>query len=234
MSFTVFTDGASKGNPGPGGFAAIISDEGSVQEIGGLKKNTTNNEMELTAVVKALEHLPEGVEATVYTDSKYVKNGAESWRFAWRENGWKLKNKNPVANQDLWISLDDLLSRKDVSWVLVPGHSGLPANERVDEIATAFAGNKNPALYAGPLKKYSVDLANVSFDVRTKVDRTNHRARQNTKAFSYISSVKGVVKTHDSWAECEKRVKGVSGARFKKAISKSEEAHIISEFNHLK
>jgi ribonuclease HI len=155
---TIFTDGSSKGNPGPGGWGAIIADDKSVKEIGGGDAHTTNNKMELTACIKAVESLHEGVEAIIYSDATYVVRGITEWIHGWHRNNWKTAGKKPVENKELWIQLFEATQGKHLSWKLVAGHAGIPANERCDVIATSFAGSEKTILYDGSLNAYGVSL----------------------------------------------------------------------------
>ena len=149
---TIYTDGSSRGNPGPGGWSAIIFDDKKVREIGGREERTTNNRMELTAAIKALENLTG--EALVYTDSEYVMKGITEWIKKWQVKGWKTAGKKKVLNQDLWHKLLEVTEGKKIEWKYVAGHVGIHLNERADEIATAFADSLDPALYNGPKDKY--------------------------------------------------------------------------------
>lgn len=149
---TIYTDGSSRGNPGPGGYAAIILDDESVREIGGREEHTTNNRMELTAAISALEDLSE--EAVVYTDSEYVMKGITEWIHNWQKKGWRTANKKPVLNQDLWQKLLEVTEGKKIEWKYVAGHAGVDLNERADQIATEFADGLKPVLYDGPKDKY--------------------------------------------------------------------------------
>ncbi len=154
----IFTDGAARGNPGPGGWGAIIAREFEVHEIGGRDPYTTNNKMELTGAIEALKVLEFGVDVRVYTDSEYVMKGMTEWIGNWQKNGWKTAAKRPVENQDLWKDLLLASEGKNVEWKYVAGHSGNEANERCDEIATKFADNLSVDLYAGPIGSYSISL----------------------------------------------------------------------------
>lgn len=225
--YTIFTDGASKGNPGPGGYGAIISDGKKVKEIGGAKSRTTNNEMELMSVVLAIEETPENCEINIYLDSSYVANGAQKWIFAWQKNDWKTKAKTDVLYQDLWVRLAELLLTRKIKWNRISGHSGLAGNERVDEIASSFASKNKPNLFSGAKGDYLIDLDNLSYS-RVKKES---KSRSREKAYSYVSRVNGKIEKHNSWADCELRVKGVSGARFKKSLSAEDEAGIIRSFS---
>jgi ribonuclease HI len=132
---TIHTDGACKGNPGPGGWGALLESAGREKEIFGGEANTTNNRMELTAVIRALESLKRACTVELYTDSQYVKNGIEQWIHTWKRNGWKTSAKKPVKNADLWRELDSLAMRHQVRWHWVKGHNDHPGNERADALA---------------------------------------------------------------------------------------------------
>jgi ribonuclease HI len=131
----IYTDGACRGNPGPGGWAALLSKAGHEKEISGAEALTTNNRMELTAVIRALEALRRPVRARVYTDSEYVRRGISEWLPGWKARGWRTAARKPVKNQDLWERLDELSSAHDIEWRWVPGHAGVPGNERADQLA---------------------------------------------------------------------------------------------------
>ena len=131
----IYTDGACKGNPGIGGWGAVLEYGNTKKEINGYSINTTNNIMELTAVIKALECLNRKCKIVITTDSNYVKNGITDWIKSWKNNGWKTAKKSPVKNKDLWIKLDSLVANHDIDWKWIKGHSGHPQNERADELA---------------------------------------------------------------------------------------------------
>lgn len=131
----IYTDGACRGNPGPGGWAALLSYDGREREIAGAEAHTTNNRMELTAVIRALEALKRSVQARIYTDSEYVRRGITEWIPLWKRRGWLTKDRKPVKNQDLWQRLDELAAAHKIEWQWVPGHAGVPGNERVDRLA---------------------------------------------------------------------------------------------------
>ncbi|HTW37327.1 MAG TPA: ribonuclease HI [Steroidobacteraceae bacterium] len=131
----IYTDGACRGNPGPGGWAALLSCAGREKELAGAEALTTNNRMELTAVIRALEALKRPVRARVFTDSQYVRRGITEWLASWKARGWRTADRQPVKNQDLWEELDKLASAHHVEWHWVPGHAGVPGNERVDKLA---------------------------------------------------------------------------------------------------
>ena len=138
----IFTDGACSGNPGPGGWGAVLRYNGREKELSGGEKNTTNNRMELTAVIKALEQLKEPCLVTLTTDSKYVADGiGKGWAQSWQQNGWRKADKKPALNPDLWERLLELLKIHDVTINWVKGHAGHPENERCDQLAVAFYKN---------------------------------------------------------------------------------------------
>ena len=131
----IYTDGACRGNPGPGGWAALLRQGEHEREISGGEALTTNNRMELTAVIRALEALTRPVQARVYTDSEYVRRGMSEWLPAWKSRGWRTAARKPVKNQDLWQRLDELRAPHRLEWHWVPAHSGIADNERVDRLA---------------------------------------------------------------------------------------------------
>ena len=131
----IFTDGACSGNPGPGGWGAILRMGGSEKELFGSELNTTNNRMELTAVIRALEALKRPVHARVHTDSQYVQKGISEWIHSWKKRGWRTAGKQPVKNVDLWLVLDGLAARHEIEWHWVRGHAGHVENERADQLA---------------------------------------------------------------------------------------------------
>ena len=131
----VYTDGACLGNPGPGGWAAVVIDGGEEKEFSGGEPLTTNNRMELSAAINALKNIPELSDVEIYTDSTYVKNGITSWIKNWEKNGWKNSQKEPVKNKELWLELLELSKKHKIQWQWVKGHSGDEFNERADKLA---------------------------------------------------------------------------------------------------
>jgi ribonuclease HI len=231
---TIFTDGSSRGNPGPGGWGTVIVDGDIVIEMGGGEKETTNNRMELKAAIQGISHTKEKEHVSVYTDSSYVINGITKWIHGWKRNDWKTKTKEDVLNKDLWMDLGEAIEGRTVEWRYVGGHVGIVGNERCDVIATGFADGKKVELYNGSLEKYlHPNVLDISLDESKAANKKSDSARSKAKAYSYISMVNKKIETHATWAECEKRVKGVRGARFKKALDSGEEEQIIAEFRKL-
>ena len=159
----IYTDGSSLGNPGPGGWGAVVLfPENKVMELGGREKESTNNRMEMTAAIESLREVSKRKQAVkkilIHTDSSYLLNGITMWVYVWEKNNWLTKAQEPVLNQDLWrelLKLDFSLKMKyKVEWLKVSGHSGVHLNERCDVIATSFAGNNTTILFRGSLKDY--------------------------------------------------------------------------------
>lgn len=134
---SIHSDGACRGNPGPGGWGAVLRYGDSFRELSGAVSQTTNNRMELQGVIEALRVLKRQVSADVYTDSQYVRNGITEWLAGWKARGWRTADRKPVKNQDLWEELDALAQSHQLRWHWVKGHSGVPDNERCDELANA-------------------------------------------------------------------------------------------------
>jgi ribonuclease HI len=134
---TIFTDGACSGNPGPGGWGAILAFNGHEKELSGGEALTTNNRMELMAAISALEALTRPCDIDLWTDSEYLRGGIMSWMKGWKKNGWKTADKKPVKNVELWQRLDEAAARHNVEWHWVKGHAGHEMNERADELARA-------------------------------------------------------------------------------------------------
>jgi len=230
----VFCDGAAKGNPGPGGWGVVVATaDGYVTELGGRAAHTTNNKMELTAAIEALSEIAEVPgPVAMHTDSTYVIKGISEWIFGWRRRGWKTAEGSDVLNRELWQALDALVSARGkgaIAWHYVRGHSGIPGNERVDAIADGLARGLDIPLYQGPLAGYSVAVFDLPDDTSAPARRTSAPGRSPTRtaAHSYLSLVDGTPMRHGTWAECERRVKGRSGARFKKAASADDERAIL-------
>ena len=142
MKYTIYTDGACSGNPGPGGWGVVILDDNKNQyNISGKAKDTTNNRMELTAPIMALKKIKTKSDVTIFTDSVYVKNGITEWIKKWEKNGWINANKKPIKNKDLWIILNDLCKKKSIIWKWIRGHSNNKYNDLADELATKAIDN---------------------------------------------------------------------------------------------
>ncbi len=293
-SIIIFTDGAARGNPGRGGYGAVAIypnayGEPQVDEIGGREDMTTNNRMELRAVIEGLKNFTDSnyyqnlndYTFTFYIDSAYVVNGATKWLHGWKKKNWITTGKEEVKNRDLWEELDALLHGSDatkhgrlhITWKLIEGHAGVWGNERCDIIATSFADKKPNVpvniigsalgrLYTGSLADYASVVVGGENILNTKAihqDRkdamkarkkgyssdgavgsadtsgsgtasSSSKSKKGTPAYSYVSAVDGKVYADKTWAECEKRVKGKSGARFKKVFSADEERGLMEEF----
>ena len=240
----VFSDGACKGNPGPGGWGAIVCIGDEVRELGAGEALTTNNIMELTGVACALlfverelaRLLPKSAVAIqVYSDSKYVLQGASSWRNGWKRAGWKKQDGTPVANLRQWQELDALIERLAVraslSWTYVEGHAGIPGNERCDAIAEGFALGHHVELYDGPADSYSVDLSRL-VPTQPRVKKTSSSSGPPEAGFPiYLSYVNGKLQEHRTWPECQAVVHGRAGAKFKKVNSNSEKSETLRSWN---
>ena len=134
----IYTDGACSGNPGKGGWGVVILDNKKEILLNGGDHHTTNNKMELTAAIRALEYFETKKDLIIHTDSKYVKDGIESWIINWQKNGWKTSTKKIVKNKELWMQLDNLINKHNVTWKWIKGHSGLEFNEKADELARKY------------------------------------------------------------------------------------------------
>ncbi|MEQ1875691.1 MAG: RNase H family protein [Bdellovibrionia bacterium] len=232
----IFCDGACSGNPGRGGWGAIIATPtGKVMELGGPDASTTNNKMELTGAIQALDaisdrhiEVPPG-PLHLYTDSTYVIRGITQWIWGWMKNGWKSSDGGDVSNKELWKELSAAVARvkkeHPISWKFVKGHSGVAGNERCDEIAVAFSSGKSIQLYRGTLLKYDVPIMDLPPDV--PLPEPKFGVQEKKVAYSYLSVIGSVPMRHTNWPDCERRVKGQSGAKFKKAMSPEEEAVIL-------
>lgn len=148
-SVTIFTDGGCRGNPGPGGWGVVLQSGNAEKELWGGEPDTTNNRMELTAVIRALEVLKKPVAVQIHTDSQYVHKGISQWIHNWKRNGWRTADKKPVKNADLWQRLDALSHQHRITWTWIKGHAGHPGNERADTLANRgidelLASQRNP------------------------------------------------------------------------------------------
>lgn len=231
----IFADGACSGNPGRGGWGAVIvTRDGIVRELGKDAPETTNNRMELIAAITALEAITDHPDPVgVYTDSAYVIRGITQWIWGWKKRGWKTATGEDVANKDLWEWLANVISKRKgasaVTWHYVRGHNGTPGNERVDEIAVQCRDGKRPHLYQGPLNGYDVAIYDIPED--TSLPEMKERVAKPA-ALSYLSLVDGKIQRHSTWADCEKLVKGRSNTKFKKALSEGDEKTIVESWGY--
>jgi ribonuclease HI len=231
-------DGACKGNPGPGGWGLIYVSGGKVYESGGAKASTTNNEMELQAFCEGLSLAKASAsqaELKLYWDSKYVLSGASAWVYGWAKKGWKNKEGEDVKNRELWKEilslLLDLKKTRELSFYYVPGHSGFPGNERVDAIASSLAEGNAVDFYLGSLPNYFISYDSGLDSIEPFQYQSNFQSKSNSKAKAYyISYVGGQIYRDDSWAQCEARVKGTSGAKYKKVKSEAEEKEALKKW----
>lgn len=229
----IFSDGACSGNPGPGGWGSVVLfPEDQVQELGDGEKSTTNNRMEMMAALEALKYISSRSGAVhFYTDSTYLIRGITQWIWGWRNRGWKTANGEDVSNRDLWEEIAQVIQARGtqgkIEWKYSRGHVGTPGNERCDRIAVAFSKNEFVSLYSGSLKNYSVNLLEVPADTSLPEMR---KPGEKKEAFSYLSNLGGLVYRHRNWPSCQKRVSGQSGAKFKKAMSASEEVEILKSW----
>lgn len=228
----IFTDGASLGNPGPGGYGAVIVFQAldEIIELGGSKGSTTNNEMEMTAALAALSYIAHNnTPVHIYTDSAYLINGITKWIYGWEKNGWKTKTGEDVSHERIWKDLIQAVRARGtsgiVSWHKVAGHSGMPGNERADVIATDFGKGQFPELFRGRLSEYHTDVLHFEYNE----EAAEKKSRTKAEAYSYLSMIDGVAMRHKTWKQCEARVKGKS-AKFKKAISHEDELAILIDW----
>lgn len=145
VKVVIYTDGACRGNPGPGGWGVVLRFQGKLKTLNGFNPETTNNRMELTAVIEGLRALTRSCDIELHTDSKYVMQGVNEWLSNWKHNGWKTAARKPVKNIDLWQQLDDEVARHEIDWNWVKGHSGIEDNEFADQLANAAIDAETPA-----------------------------------------------------------------------------------------
>ncbi len=237
-NIVIFTDGSSRGNPGPGGWGAVvIAPDGKVTELGGREAHTTNNRMEIAAALGALGFVEARKlvgDVVIHTDSAYLLNGVTGWMYGWEKNGWKTKTGEPVLNQDLWRELGAVvfrLKQKNVlDWKKVSGHTGHRGNERADVIATNAADQAQQILFIGNLSDYERMIGGSVYSGTDEALVEKKKGKKSGPAYSYVSAVGGIVMTHKTWAECEARVKGKRGVKFQKVFSSTEETDLISRW----
>lgn len=235
LVIVIFTDGACSGNPGPGGWACVIAlPEGRVFELAGRADATTNNRMEMTAVISGLRAVRENAgPVLVNTDSAYIVDGITKWIVGWKRRGWTTAANEPVKNEDLWRELDALTSARGkggVEWRWVRGHDGHDANERCDELAVALTHRKHISLYAGPLLGYPHGSLLPSAPQARPERPRGPKPRTQGGPVSYLSLLEGRLERHDTWKECEARVKGRSGVKFKKVRSQDEARSVLKSW----
>ena len=235
----IFADGACSGNPGPGGWAYVLiapdTKKGHlVSEFGGFDPDTTNNKMELTAVGKALRTLEDAADESkaavkIYTDSTYVIKGITLWMKNWEANGWKKQDGESISNETFWKRLFEMMQNRQINksakihFKHVAGHSGFVLNERCDEIAVSFCKKTEIDLFHGTLQEYEKKLAfSLEDEIKKIAEFETTSATTSSKKTTYLSFVDNKLEEHASWSECEARVKGKSGAKFKKCKNPQE------------
>lgn len=252
-SIIIYTDGSSLGNPGPGGYGCVIvfNNDNKVIELGGYCAETTNNKMELTAMVKALEYVKDYLETplrpsknsghlpslrggsepqiVIHTDSSYAINGITKWVYGWQKNNWMTSTKTPVLNSDLWKELILLKNYfKHLSFEHVRGHAGVWGNERCDTIATSFAMQKKQDLFQGELAAY--DQRILTATISTTPSKNTPTKKTSEKAYAYVAQVNGTVQIFKDWESCKAAVHGKS-SRYKKVFSQKEQDALIRSWN---
>ena len=220
-----YTDGAARGNPGPGGWGAVLAvtrannqtEKGQVVELGEKLPDTTNNQAELTAAIEVLQwaQANEVSDVTLYTDSSYMVQGITNWRHNWQQNGWQTKGDEPVKNKQLWQDLISAQEDIDVAYEHVDGHAGISANERADDIATARADDADLKLFEGQRSKYEISL--------------DPEPQLLADSPVYLSCVNDEVKQHNSWEDCQERVEGVQ-AQYRKVSTVPERNEILEKW----
>ncbi len=233
QSIILYTDGASRGNPGPGGWGAILIGSDTVVELAGAQNPATNNQMELQAVIEGLAyartHYSDAI-IELHADSRYVLNGIEKWLDGWVRKGWVTMAKKPVENRKQWETLLELRDHfgKKLKLNKVDGHSGHLYNDRCDELAVAAALEREHILFTGTVDDYATQLMNNPPSSEKKP--ASKSSSNKGAAYSYVSMVDGIVHADKDWATCEKRVKGKKGAKYKKVFSKSEETELMQDY----
>ncbi len=227
----IYTDGAARNNPGRAGWGVVIVDtvQSHVVELGGFFPHATNNQMELRGAIEALLYVSQharflGEKITLFTDSSYVINGMKKWVYAWQKNGWQTSQKKDVENKKLWEELLKLSLKRDVEWLYVRGHSGVPLNERTDIIATSYADSKHETLYNGAANLYTVSLD----PVKPTVESTSLK-KKTSKTGYYIVVQNEKISRYETWAQCEDAVKGIKNIKYKKVADKDEEKVFLSK-----
>jgi ribonuclease HI len=237
----IYTDGACSGNPGPGGYGSIITDFTSVTELGQYYPQTTNNRMEMQAVLSALNFVLQTYKSVgqiqIFTDSVYVIRGSTQWLFGWKKRGWKTADNKEVTNQDLWQSMDQLLYQittkysLKIKWSFIRGHKGIAGNERCDEIGVAFSKRQDIQLFSGDAKSYYFDVIDIPIE-EALPDMKSHSKTDSTekKQTWYLSLINNQVAKYTTWKDCEAAVKGRPGVKFKKVTSSAEEDALLKSW----
>ena len=230
----LYTDGACSGNPGPGGWGSVFYNfkTKKVFELGGAESGTTNNRMEMLAIIEGLQlAVTQKINSIlVLTDSTYVIRGYTQWRHGWKKRGWINAEGQPVLNQDLWKDLEKAGSTLKIEWRYVRGHQGTPGNERVDEIAVAFSKNLDIYLdYGLAPSEYRFDILDIPDGEPVPEMKSK---KTDTRQYFYVSLVNGVLSRHNDWGSCEKTVKGQPRAQFKKVSSEQEFQDVIKKWGY--
>ena len=236
LRLMAYTDGACKGNPGPGGWGAVLCwDRKSVVEMGGSCASTTNNQMELTAIaeVLAVAVARQPAEVEIFTDSRYAIDGATKWLSGWIRSGWVTSSGSQVLNQFQWQRISEFMAnlkaqRAAVKWNHIPAHSGYAGNEQADSIASRMATGTNVELYDGSLADYPRNL--FDFAAGQKSTATRPRSSSKGSAVYYLSFVDGVLRKHQTWDSCKGSVLGKKGALYKKVRGDGEALEIIAKW----
>jgi ribonuclease HI len=240
FDYIIYCDGACSGNPGPGGWGSILLNTQTKQvlELGDSNPHTTNNQMELSAVISSLKKIKSGASVLVLTDSVYVIRGITQWIFGWLKRNWTTAEGGLVSNKELWQNLFTLSKKFKMKWRYTRGHVGIPGNERCDVIAVAFSKHQYIDLYEGSFVNYDVSI--LPLPVNEPVPDRNNKSssgvsssKADKKKMYYLTYVNGMVSRFQTWSECERTVKGMPGAKFKKVSSLSEEQEVLKSWHVL-
>ncbi len=240
----IYTDGACSGNPGPGGYGSIVTDFKSVTELGQHYPQTTNNRMEMQAVLSALQFVVVNFNQVsnlqIFTDSVYVIRGSTQWLFGWKKRGWKTADNKDVTNQDLWQIMDGLLYQISVKynlkikWSFIRGHKGIAGNERCDEIGVAFSKKNQIELFSGDAKSYFFDVTELPVEESLpEMKSAGSAASTEKKETWYLSLINNQVAKYTTWKDCEAAVKGRPAVKFKKVSSAAEEQDLLKSWGKL-
>ncbi len=230
----LYTDGACSGNPGPGGWGYVYVDFQSkkIFEGAGCDSATTNNRMEMTAVIEGLKEARshQKKEILILTDSTYVIRGFTQWRFGWRKRNWTTAEGQPVSNRELWEEMEKVAAGIKIEWRYVRGHQGTPGNERVDQMAVAFSQNESLFMYDGvSFDQYVFDVTLIP-QGEPLPDMKGSSSSKDKKPVFYVSYVNGVLTRHQDWPSCERTVKGQPKALYKKVSSEVELSEVLKKW----